>query len=112
MTRSPSTGICSPTGNVVVRAFIIDVSSKSGVRLPRGTRRAAVSCFDFLADPDRSVTLECPIASEPALKLWRKRLQQLRNLLGNKSGLLQQLWDRSEERRVGKECRSRWSPYH
>src|SRR5687768_18352926 len=25
--------------------------------------------------------------------------------------LLQQL-DRSEERRVGKECRSRWSPYH
>src|SRR5258708_23063047 len=26
-------------------------------------------------------------------------------------GLLQPL-DRSEERRVGKECRSRWSPYH
>src|SRR3712207_2948330 len=23
-----------------------------------------------------------------------------------------QLWTRSEERRVGKECRSRWSPYH
>ena len=22
------------------------------------------------------------------------------------------LWFRSEERRVGKECRSRWSPYH
>src|SRR3712207_7552248 len=22
------------------------------------------------------------------------------------------LWLRSEERRVGKECRSRWSPYH
>ena len=21
-------------------------------------------------------------------------------------------YDRSEERRVGKECRSRWSPYH
>ena len=21
-------------------------------------------------------------------------------------------WERSEERRVGKECRSRWSPYH
>ena len=26
---------------------------------------------------------------------------------------LERLWqDRSEERRVGKECRSRWSPYH
>ena len=24
----------------------------------------------------------------------------------------QVLYDRSEERRVGKECRSRWSPYH
>src|SRR5579859_3362848 len=23
-----------------------------------------------------------------------------------------ELWPRSEERRVGKECRSRWSPYH
>ena len=22
------------------------------------------------------------------------------------------VWARSEERRVGKECRSRWSPYH
>ena len=24
----------------------------------------------------------------------------------------QRAYDRSEERRVGKECRSRWSPYH
>ena len=30
-----------------------------------------------------------------------------------KETLLQfELRDRSEERRVGKECRSRWSPYH
>ena len=27
-------------------------------------------------------------------------------------GKRQILDDRSEERRVGKECRSRWSPYH
>nr|WP_180553753.1 hypothetical protein [Staphylococcus haemolyticus] len=26
--------------------------------------------------------------------------------------LIEQLRIRSEERRVGKECRSRWSPYH
>src|SRR2546425_13351947 len=31
---------------------------------------------------------------------------------GQEKKLLQQFWDRSEERRVGKECRSRWSPYH
>src|SRR2546430_8641306 len=29
------------------------------------------------------------------------------------TGTTQYFWDfRSEERRVGKECRSRWSPYH
>src|SRR2546429_1177968 len=28
------------------------------------------------------------------------------------AGLLRRGKDRSEERRVGKECRSRWSPYH
>ena len=31
------------------------------------------------------------------------------------TGLIQSkltAWNRSEERRVGKECRSRWSPYH
>ena len=28
------------------------------------------------------------------------------------ASLLRSMWDRSEERRVGKECRSRWSPYH
>ena len=26
--------------------------------------------------------------------------------------LVTPILDRSEERRVGKECRSRWSPYH
>ena len=26
--------------------------------------------------------------------------------------ILAEAFERSEERRVGKECRSRWSPYH
>src|SRR2546425_3976195 len=30
----------------------------------------------------------------------------------SRSCLLEVIGDRSEERRVGKECRSRWSPYH
>ena len=40
------------------------------------------------------------------------RLQTMAKYMGGKtvSGLL--LLQRSEERRVGKECRSRWSPYH
>ena len=34
------------------------------------------------------------------------------NLLTGKMTVLFEKPDRSEERRVGKECRSRWSPYH
>src|SRR5260370_37310367 len=34
----------------------------------------------------------------------RRSIQELGNLIGYRL--------RSEERRVGKECRSRWSPYH
>src|SRR5256885_4340935 len=31
---------------------------------------------------------------------------------GEPLAVLDLAWPRSEERRVGKECRSRWSPYH
>ena len=33
-------------------------------------------------------------------------------LKAQKNGTVYKGNDRSEERRVGKECRSRWSPYH
>ena len=35
-----------------------------------------------------------------------------RNLMNSAQVLAQSPQVRSEERRVGKECRSRWSPYH
>ena len=38
-----------------------------------------------------------------------KRVEEM-NKTGEKKVL--KTWSRSEERRVGKECRSRWSPYH
>ena len=38
-----------------------------------------------------------------------KALDELERALG---GHGRRIEDRSEERRVGKECRSRWSPYH
>src|SRR2546426_12755043 len=34
------------------------------------------------------------------------------NVLKKKEPAVKQVNERSEERRVGKECRSRWSPYH
>ena len=47
---------------------------------------------------------------EMALLLWKYSLKSADYVFGNKiDGNVQ---NRSEERRVGKECRSRWSPYH
>ena len=40
------------------------------------------------------------------------RVQLVMTSKQNKTKLKSKEQDRSEERRVGKECRSRWSPYH
>ena len=44
----------------------------------------------------------------------QERIRELEEDKSTAEGLLQLPQDsvRSEERRVGKECRSRWSPYH
>ena len=39
-------------------------------------------------------------------------LTEPNKLLRAKSLAVEKVDERSEERRVGKECRSRWSPYH
>ena len=62
--------------------------------------------------PDRSFSwllLPEPATLEPAVR----RLQdESRERLGYVRNFLKLPFGRSEERRVGKECRSRWSPYH
>ena len=73
---------------------------------------ALTSCNDFLdkypkygVDPESEVTNEIAVALTTA---FYKTLQSS-NMYN------QRIWSldiRSEERRVGKECRSRWSPYH
>ena len=35
-----------------------------------------------------------------------------KHIFTNRSNAIEKAVQRSEERRVGKECRSRWSPYH
>ena len=37
---------------------------------------------------------------------------RMENRFGNNNHFTENIPSRSEERRVGKECRSRWSPYH
>src|SRR3712207_2075334 len=55
--------------------------------------------------------------STPRLHKTKGRLHQITRIIGHKHHLpmrkgLRHKNGRSEERRVGKECRSRWSPYH
>ena len=50
---------------------------------------------------------------EPVLKADKGEfLRDFLNLQKNQASIVFLGGDRSEERRVGKECRSRWSPYH
>ena len=51
--------------------------------------------------------------ADPSDTSWRDALWRTHEAV-NKSAKAFGDWldDRSEERRVGKECRSRWSPYH
>src|SRR5687768_18037162 len=54
---------------------------------------------------DRSFTLQPVVAGEHAAPIQHAKA------LGDDSRLVFSLRERSEERRVGKECRSRWWPY-
>ena len=54
--------------------------------------------------PHRSVTFDAALASDVTFAQYSYRGSIAENL---PPGVV-----RSEERRVGKECRSRWSPYH
>ena len=52
-------------------------------------------------------------AKADATLLWVKLQEDIGiNIVGDGEQARQHFVHRSEERRVGKECRSRWSPYH
>ena len=71
-----------------------------------------------MCSSDLDQTKEVEIGSLPE-KEFRVMIVKMIQNLGNKMGKIQETFNkdleeikRSEERRVGKECRSRWSPYH
>src|SRR2546429_400553 len=61
-----------------------------------------VKCLFLAAAPSNE------FRNRVCLKRWTLLLRMLYNRKVHRFGIP----DRSEERRVGKECRSRWSPYH
>ena len=68
------------------------------------------AAFPSVAQDDATALLAKSVAAfeknQQNEKQWNWNIVETRQLL-NRSGET-----RSEERRVGKECRSRWSPYH
>src|SRR3712207_1590673 len=67
-----------------------------------------------LADPFTPEAVSGPtgIAAEEIRRMARELAAADRAAVYGRIGTTLQQFGRSEERRVGKECRSRWSPYH
>ena len=87
--------------------------ARVGKALGNGNR---LEIMEFLAQGERSVDDLARVAGLTVANT-SQHLQQLRQaglVISRKQGLkvYYRLSSRSEERRVGKECRSRWSPYH
>src|SRR3989454_12367365 len=85
------------TAGVPREAFGVRKQTASVLFFERGDFLSPPSLADFRSWLERHV----PGAGEAAPGLWQAPARAAERLL-----------DRSEERRVGKECRSRWSPYH
>src|SRR3712207_9546984 len=85
------------------------------------SRQLAVLPWEFLYDPDYGdylcLSSDTPIVRYVDLRLPVRRLivappLKILGMVASPRGLDPLDVERSEERRVGKECRSRWSPYH
>ena len=76
------------------------LSAKNGMNLYRGCSHGCIYC------DSRSSCYQMPHAFED-IEVKQNALVLLEEALRRKRKKC-----RSEERRVGKECRSRWSPYH
>src|SRR3712207_2376672 len=68
--------------------------------------RAQTTLFAPVAHAERMLSLD-NVFSEEELAEWAAKVERDAG-----SGHTVRYLSRSEERRVGKECRSRWSPYH
>ena len=84
------------------------LSGKSVVRSPSQSQKTVVQrTAAAIVKRQRGRPRETPIEPSP----MKKNKAVCKNLIGANS-ISSIKPDRSEERRVGKECRSRWSPYH
>ena len=89
------------------RVHICRLSSAKGVALLRQAKAEGLNIVFATRSPHRPNHLGLSL-----LKLERIETGKPVRLYCSGADLLDGTDDRSEKRRVGKECRSRWSPYH
>ena len=65
---------------------------------------------DLIVEPGADFTTDLG-GFHSVMKTWKYLGSPVYGVSGVHGGATKKQW-RSEERRVGKECRSRWSPYH
>ena len=70
------------------------------------------SCAAYAAEPATGGTEAVTGALEEITVTAQRRTENIQDVPISMQALTAQMLQRSEERRVGKECRSRWSPYH
>ena len=93
---------------IVVRCYD---SNTHGVRASQLRRDADLSSDDnvqLLIDSYNDRRSAFMFGTNMNGAMWDAQFSGVDDLNENWNGI----WERSEERRVGKECRSRWSPYH
>src|SRR2546425_13357861 len=78
-----------------------------GDSMPPGFQRAYHA--RNIRDEDEVISFGLFDITEDEYRTWRAEADAEEN---QRVDRLSQFVERSEERRVGKECRSRWSPYH
>ena len=83
---------------------------EAGVHFGHQTRRWNPKMKEYIFGERNGIHI---IDLQKTLKMFREAARFVSELSGQgKTILLIGTKRRSEERRVGKECRSRWSPYH
>src|SRR5256885_2069940 len=89
----------------------IHIGERDVTRLPPAARDVAMVFQNYALYPHLTVRENIAFALE-VRRVPRKEILRRVSEAAQRLGLAELLERRSEERRVGKECRSRWSPYH
>src|SRR2546422_11779872 len=102
--------VAQPSLSKQIRDLEVELGTELFERGPRGVRLTAAGRA-FLVEARHTLDVASrAVASARGAALGRD--SALRFAHGELSAYGTDLENRSEERRVGKECRSRWSPYH